>query len=82
VIDRPKAYHQTAPQRDIPDPSLFSPGALKKLTEHLIAGNPWFIDPKDFDQEVEKRNRKLLRFLKMVNADSGDSVLGLKRPPN
>jgi 3-hydroxybutyryl-CoA dehydrogenase len=62
----PESYRLDAPRREIPNPSLFSTEALNKLKARLLDGKTWFIETNNYAQEVEKRDVKLVRFLKML----------------
>ncbi len=44
--------------------SELSEQALEKLKGHREAGKPWFVDPEEYEAEVEKRDRIYVRRLK------------------
>lgn len=45
-----------------------NPGAIDndKIRERLSQGTPWFIDPANFDEAIERRDREYLRRLKAL----------------
>lgn len=43
-----------------------APELVSKIRRRYAEGKPWFIDPKKFDEEIEKRDRDLIRRLKAL----------------
>lgn len=45
---------------------------VEKIRQRIAGGTPWFIDPRELDEENEKINRKYLRSLKALYWSSKD----------
>jgi len=43
-----------------------SPELVRKIRDRYAEGKPWFLDPDRFEEEVEKRDRDLIRRLKAL----------------
>jgi 3-hydroxybutyryl-CoA dehydrogenase len=46
-----------------------SPEIVSKIRKKYAEGKPWFTDPKKIDEEIEKRDRDLIRRLKALYVD-------------
>lgn len=62
----PKDVLEGYAAREADESRGLSPELVKKIRDRYAEGKPWFIEPENMDEEVEKRDRDLIRRLKAL----------------